>query len=129
MFGNLENKPLMLSDMKLHRSILIQTAAKGLTAQQMPSQPYHCQPVFVPHRQHQAFWCLQPGFGLFILSCCLTSDGICTPEDCHVCLQIMQIRRVIWTYCSSCSLLVFVLNILAAVHTAGLAEKIKGSNP
>lgn len=119
----------MLSDMKLHRSILIQTAAKGLTAQQMPSQPYHCQPVFVPHRQHQAFWCLHPGFGLFILSCCLTSDGICTPEDCHVCLQIMQIRRVIWTYCSSRSLLVFVLKILAAVHTEGLAEKIKGSNP
>lgn len=39
----------MLSDMNLSRSILIQTAAKGLTAQQMPSQPCRCQPVLVPH--------------------------------------------------------------------------------
>lgn len=35
--------------MNLGRSILIQMADKGLTAQQMPSQPCRCQPVLVPH--------------------------------------------------------------------------------
>lgn len=112
----------MLSDMKLHGSILIQTAAKGLTAQQMPSQPHPCQPVFVPHVQHEAFWCLQPGFGLFILSSCIISDSICTPHDCQICLQIMEIRRVIWRYRSSCSFLVFVLKIFAPVLQGSLGK-------
>lgn len=112
----------MLSDMKRHRSILIQTSAKGLTTQQMPSQPYHCQPVFVPHVQHKAFWRLQLGFGLFILSFCIISDGICTPQDCQICLQILEIRRVIWRHRSSYSFLVFVLKVFAAVLQGSLGK-------
>lgn len=42
--------------------------AKEQTAQQMPSQPCHCQLVFVLHMEHEPFWCLQSGFGLSIFS-------------------------------------------------------------
>lgn len=115
----MEDEVWMLSDINLHKSILTYMTAKEQTAQQMPSQPYHCQLVFVLHMEHEPFWCLQSGFVHFQLWTVWHPAAYAHHRIVRYFLQIMEISWLVWSYRSLYS------GSVSLVHTAGLTQKIK----